>query len=157
MQTSQDYNKYSKEELIMLLKEIDRPIEEPCQVAVLLCEMWSCENCPCITHKADKRTKEEHDHGYTCQGQLWNWISGKENTVYRVKLKVRDATLDSKHVQSCLAHYEINIARTFKIFDNIFYSIDVKADILQDLLRDLNKVTDYGVRVIKQKRLNGRK
>lgn len=78
MQTNKEYEDYSKEDLIEILKEIDRPIEKPCQVAVLLCEMWSCENCPCITHKADKRTKEEHEMGYSCQEQLYNWIIGKE-------------------------------------------------------------------------------
>lgn len=74
----EDYTKYSKEELVEMFKEIDKPIEEPCQVAIKLCEMWSCENCPCITHNADKRTKEEHEMHYTCQEQLWNWIVGKQ-------------------------------------------------------------------------------
>lgn len=55
----EDYSKYSKEDLIEIIKEIDRPVTEPCQVAVLLCEMWSCENCLYIMYNADKRTKED--------------------------------------------------------------------------------------------------
>ena len=67
-------NKYSKDDLIEIISNADRKIKDVSEITSILCEIWNCENCPCVHLGADKRTEEQHIHGDTCQEQLWNWI-----------------------------------------------------------------------------------
>lgn len=71
----EDYSKYSKEELISFLEEIDQPIKSLDNVVIHLCESISCENCPIKLLNCNYRTKFEKTCLYsTCQEQLWNWL-----------------------------------------------------------------------------------
>ena len=80
-----EYEKYSKDELIDYLLDLNVQVNDVSQIAIILCEAFDrCENCPCIWDKADKRTKEEHQMGYTCQEQLWNWIVNKIKEEYNL-------------------------------------------------------------------------
>lgn len=55
--------------------DLDRPINNLGDIAVLICETISCDNCPVVRFKCDSRTdnKKELDHEPCCS-QLKNWI-----------------------------------------------------------------------------------
>lgn len=65
-------------------QELDRPIINIGDVAVRLCEILSCENCPVVIHKCDNRTEyEKKMEQIPCCTELKKWIiseSKKENS-----------------------------------------------------------------------------
>lgn len=71
----EDYFKYSKEELLEMFNEIDQPLKSANQIAVRLCEILSCDNCPVVIYQCDNRTIYEKAclHA-SCQSELHNWI-----------------------------------------------------------------------------------
>jgi hypothetical protein len=71
----EDYSEYTNEDFQSVLNELDRPVKTFGDVAIRLCELISCENCPVIIYKCDYRTKfqKEVQH-YSCCEQLHNWI-----------------------------------------------------------------------------------
>lgn len=71
----EDYSNYNKGELRETLEEIGRPLRMVGEVAVRLCEILSCENCPVVIYKCDMRTETEKKIlQYPCAGELHNWI-----------------------------------------------------------------------------------
>lgn len=71
----QDYSETQVEEFREMMKELDRPIETFGDIAVRLCELLSCDNCPVTREKCDKRTPYQKEilH-YPCCEQLHNWL-----------------------------------------------------------------------------------
>ena len=71
----EDYNKYTKEQLVEELTSLDTPITSFLQIPVRLCETLSCENCPVVLLNCDTRTKAEKalSHG-SCQYELYKWL-----------------------------------------------------------------------------------
>lgn len=63
------------EEYRMIEDELNQPRSSLGEIAVLVCETLSCENCPVVIHKADTRTDVEKCVGqHPCFGELRKWI-----------------------------------------------------------------------------------
>lgn len=76
----EDYSKYKKEDLVEIMDYLDKEITSLDGVAIRLCELLSCENCPVTLLNQDFRTEEERILRHaTCCSQLYNWIK-KEAT-----------------------------------------------------------------------------
>ena len=74
--------------------------------------------------------------------------------MYRLKLKAKDLLGDSKTVQAYLAKRKIKIIKTFESLSNVIYIVEVHEDDIHEVLYDLNQSTHYGVKLIKQKKIN---
>lgn len=61
------------------LDDLDRPIRNIGDIAVRLCEMLSCENCPVTIYDCDNRTDYEKCclHIPCCE-QLMRWIENQK-------------------------------------------------------------------------------
>lgn len=70
----EDYSKYKKGELVEIMDYLDKEITSLDGVAIRLCELLSCENCPVTLLDQDFRTEEERMNHSTCCSQLYNWI-----------------------------------------------------------------------------------
>ena len=63
------------------LEDLNRPIYNIGDIAVILCEMLSCENCPVTIYKCDNRTEYEKQCLHvTCCEQLMNWIENESKS-----------------------------------------------------------------------------
>ena len=72
------YNDYSKEDLVEMFEELDRPLRSHGEIAVRLCELLSCKHCPVVIHNYDKRTEEDKCLGHApCAGELHKWITSE--------------------------------------------------------------------------------
>lgn len=61
------------------LDDLDRPIRNIGDIAVRLCEMLSCENCPVTIYDCDNRTEYEKCCLHiTCCEQLMRWIENQK-------------------------------------------------------------------------------
>lgn len=57
------------------LDELNRPVENIGDIAVRLCELLSCENCPVTIHNCDERTDYERQMQHApCCNELMKWI-----------------------------------------------------------------------------------
>lgn len=71
----ENYNKYTKDELVEMLEWLDRPINKLDNVCTILCELLSCENCPVTLFDFDKRTEEDRVLRHApCCGELHKWL-----------------------------------------------------------------------------------
>lgn len=71
----ENYNNYSKEKLVEMLEELNRPLHSHDEIAPRLCELLSCENCPVVIFKLDSRSCNDKCIGQsTCAGELHKWI-----------------------------------------------------------------------------------
>lgn len=71
----ENYQDYSKEELIEMLEYLNKPLINHNEIAIRLCELLSCEHCPVVIHKCDKRTEADKCLRHApCFGELHSWI-----------------------------------------------------------------------------------
>lgn len=77
-------DKYGQDKLIesgIVLLENELEIKTLGDLAVQICCLTECKNCPVHIYKSDKRTEYERDCLYLCVTNLFRWIIEESNKV----------------------------------------------------------------------------
>ena len=74
----QDYiDKHGEDKILengIVLSENERPIPDLSTLAIQICCLTECENCPVVINNYDKRSKEGKESGELCVSNLYKWI-----------------------------------------------------------------------------------